>query len=214
MVRVAGLFEQLDAGIDARGPDGLAPAEQIDAIQARVLELDRRLHRCFEQGLRPGLEGHGIRIVGLESASGGRAPRDRHALPRAGVPRPDAAGDRPGAAIPLHLQPLAEPWRAAARPRERWRDHRPRQGAEGAARPLPAARARRERRSCRWRRRSPPTSTRSSPAPRLSITGTSGSRATPTSPSPTRRTTCSRRSRTRFAGAASARSCGWRWRPA
>ena len=40
MVRVAGLFDQLDAGIDARGPDGLAPSEQIDAIQARVLELD------------------------------------------------------------------------------------------------------------------------------------------------------------------------------
>ena len=48
MVRVAGLFDQLDAGIDARGPDGLAPGEQIDAIQARVLELDRRLHRCFD----------------------------------------------------------------------------------------------------------------------------------------------------------------------
>src|SRR5919112_1317650 len=42
MVRVAGLFDQLDAGIDARGPDGLAPSSQIDAIQAKVLELDRR----------------------------------------------------------------------------------------------------------------------------------------------------------------------------
>src|SRR3954447_12923767 len=40
MVRVAGLFDQLDAGIDARGPDGTAPSEQIDAIQRRVLELD------------------------------------------------------------------------------------------------------------------------------------------------------------------------------
>ncbi|HKT83095.1 MAG TPA: polyphosphate kinase 1 [Solirubrobacterales bacterium] len=69
MVRVAGLFDQLDAGIDARGPDGLRPGEQIDAIQARVLALDRRLHACFEGKLRPALEQEGIRIVSLDSAS-------------------------------------------------------------------------------------------------------------------------------------------------
>jgi polyphosphate kinase len=69
MVRVAGLFDQLDAGIDARGPDGLGPGEQIDAIQARVLELDGRLHACFEGELRPALEEHGIRVVSLDSAS-------------------------------------------------------------------------------------------------------------------------------------------------
>jgi polyphosphate kinase len=68
MVRVAGLFDQLDAGIDARGPDGLAPGEQIDAIHARVLELDQRLHTCFDGTLRPALEEHGIRIVSLDSA--------------------------------------------------------------------------------------------------------------------------------------------------
>ncbi len=69
MVRVAGLFEQLDAGIDARGPDGLRPGEQIDAIQARVLELDKRLHACFDGKLRPALAEEGIRIVSLGSAS-------------------------------------------------------------------------------------------------------------------------------------------------
>ncbi|HKB51105.1 MAG TPA: polyphosphate kinase 1 [Solirubrobacterales bacterium] len=69
MVRVAGLFDQLDAGIDARGPDGLASREQIDAIQPRVLELDTRLHSCFNGTLRPALEEHGVRIVSLETAS-------------------------------------------------------------------------------------------------------------------------------------------------
>jgi len=69
MVRVAGLFDQLDAGIDARGPDGMAPSEQIDAIQARVLELDTRLHGCFDGVLRPALEQQGIRIVSLGTAS-------------------------------------------------------------------------------------------------------------------------------------------------
>jgi polyphosphate kinase len=69
MVRVAGLFDQLDAGIDAHGPDGLPPREQIDAIQPRVLELDTRLHSCFNGTLRPALEEHGVRIVSLETAS-------------------------------------------------------------------------------------------------------------------------------------------------
>jgi polyphosphate kinase len=69
MVRVAGLFDQLEAGIDARGPDGLGPGELIDAIQARVLELDRRLNRCFVGTLRPAMEREGIRIVSLETAT-------------------------------------------------------------------------------------------------------------------------------------------------
>ncbi|MGN6255682.1 MAG: polyphosphate kinase 1 [Solirubrobacterales bacterium] len=69
MVRVAGLFDQLDAGIDARGPDGLAPSEQIDAIQQRVLELDDRLCHCFGAVLRPALAERGIKIVSLDTAS-------------------------------------------------------------------------------------------------------------------------------------------------
>ncbi|HEY8809592.1 MAG TPA: polyphosphate kinase 1 [Solirubrobacterales bacterium] len=69
MVRVAGLFDQLDAGIEAHGPDGLPPREQIDAIQPRVLELDTRLHSVFNGTLRPALEEHGVRIVSLETAS-------------------------------------------------------------------------------------------------------------------------------------------------
>ena len=70
MVRVAGLFDQLDAGIDARGPDGLTSSEQIDTLQPRVLELDTRLHSCFNGILRPALEEQGIRIVSMETASG------------------------------------------------------------------------------------------------------------------------------------------------
>jgi polyphosphate kinase len=69
MVRVAGLFDQLDAGIEARGPDGLTPKQQIDAIQQRVLELDDQLCHCFGANLRPALEEQGIRIVTLDIAS-------------------------------------------------------------------------------------------------------------------------------------------------
>jgi polyphosphate kinase len=76
MVRVAGLFDQLDAGIQARGPDGLNPTEQIDAIQRRVLELDDRLCRCFGATLRPALAERAIRIVTLDSAS----PQERREI--------------------------------------------------------------------------------------------------------------------------------------
>jgi polyphosphate kinase len=69
MVRVAGLFDQLDAGIEPRGPDGLTPKQQIDTIQQRVLDLDDRLCRCFGTDLRPALEEHGVRIVTLDTAT-------------------------------------------------------------------------------------------------------------------------------------------------
>jgi polyphosphate kinase len=70
MVRVAGLHDQVDAGVDARGPDGMSAAEQIAAIRERVIELRRRLENCFERDLRPSLAEHGIRIISYDSASG------------------------------------------------------------------------------------------------------------------------------------------------
>ncbi len=66
MVRVAGLWDQVDAGIDARGPDGLSPREQIEAIRSRTLELDRRLDRVLSSDLRHSLADHGIRIASIE----------------------------------------------------------------------------------------------------------------------------------------------------
>ncbi len=69
MVRVAGLWDQVDAGIDARGPDGLSPREQIATIRDRTLELDKRLHDCFDGILRPELEEQGIRLISLDTAT-------------------------------------------------------------------------------------------------------------------------------------------------
>ena len=69
MVRVAGLTDQVEAGVESHGPDGLLPSEQIEAIRKKVLELDERLHDCFEGTLRPALAEHGISIVSLGSAS-------------------------------------------------------------------------------------------------------------------------------------------------
>ena len=48
MVRVAGLRDQIDAGVENPGQDGLTPSETIALIRERVLELGRRLSDCFE----------------------------------------------------------------------------------------------------------------------------------------------------------------------
>lgn len=78
MVRVAGLWDQVDAGIDARGPDGLSPREQIQAIRSRSLELDRRLTGVFDQVLRPELAEKGIKVARLSDLNGTeRAELDR-----------------------------------------------------------------------------------------------------------------------------------------
>jgi polyphosphate kinase len=78
MVRVANLHDQLEAGVDARGADGMSPNAQIDAIRERVLDQRERLAGCFERELRPALAEHGIRIISPERAS----PDERQELDR------------------------------------------------------------------------------------------------------------------------------------
>jgi polyphosphate kinase len=70
MVRVAGVHDQIDARIDARGPDGLSPTEVLQGIAERVRELDRRHARQFSEVVRPELADHDIRIISCaESAA-------------------------------------------------------------------------------------------------------------------------------------------------
>jgi polyphosphate kinase len=59
-VRVAGLQEQLDAGIRTRSPDGLDPAEALRAIRAQVRELMERQTTAFTKDIAPALEEAGI----------------------------------------------------------------------------------------------------------------------------------------------------------
>jgi polyphosphate kinase len=67
MVRVAGLHDQVEAGIDARAPDGLSPSQTVERITERTRELGRRHSRDFEEGIRAALAEHGIRIVDCEN---------------------------------------------------------------------------------------------------------------------------------------------------
>ena len=65
MVRVAGLHDQIDAGVENPTQDGLIPSQTIGLIREQVLRQGRRLADCFEGRLRPELAVQGIRIVSV-----------------------------------------------------------------------------------------------------------------------------------------------------
>src|SRR3954462_7907935 len=69
MVRVAGHHDQVDAGIEGRGPDGLTANETIDQVAERVRGLDQRHIDLWEKEIRPALDEHGIRIVNCEECN-------------------------------------------------------------------------------------------------------------------------------------------------
>ena len=86
MVRVAGLHDQVESKIDARGADAMAAADVIELIRQRTIELRQRLCRCFAEEIRPALAEHGIRIISLDDANargagGGRAPLPSQVFP-------------------------------------------------------------------------------------------------------------------------------------
>ena len=78
MVRVAGVHDQVDARIDARGPDGLPPTQVLAGIAERVTDLDRRHARQFSEVVQPELAEHGIRIVSCEESEAPAELIERH----------------------------------------------------------------------------------------------------------------------------------------
>jgi polyphosphate kinase len=69
MVRVAGLHDQVDAGIDARGPDGLSARETLERITQRHDELCGRHSAAWENEVRPALAAEGIRVMDVGDCS-------------------------------------------------------------------------------------------------------------------------------------------------
>jgi polyphosphate kinase len=63
MVRVAGLHDQVEAGIAKPLQDGRTPSDTLEAIRRVVREHVGRQSRCLEHDLRPALAEHGVRIV-------------------------------------------------------------------------------------------------------------------------------------------------------
>jgi polyphosphate kinase len=66
MIRVAGLHDQVDAGITTPKADGRTPSEVLDAIRQKVVPLVERQCRTLEHDLRPALAEHDIRLVGVD----------------------------------------------------------------------------------------------------------------------------------------------------
>lgn len=62
-IRVAGLQEQVEAGVVKTSPDGLTPAEQLEGIHLRAQELSAAAAALFTSELVPALEKERIRIV-------------------------------------------------------------------------------------------------------------------------------------------------------
>jgi len=75
MVRVAGLHDQIDAGIETPLQDGRTPLQTIAEIRRVVREHTARQGRCLEHELRPALAEHGIRIVGIGDVSSSEGER-------------------------------------------------------------------------------------------------------------------------------------------
>jgi polyphosphate kinase len=69
MVRVAGLKRQVEKGVSDPGPDGMSSSEQLRAIRASVIRLNRGAQECWSKELVPALEQAGVRILNYADLS-------------------------------------------------------------------------------------------------------------------------------------------------
>lgn len=62
MIRVAGVRQQIEAGVVDESPDGMSPEEILEAIHARTVPMVHAMSECFNGTLRPLLEAEDIFI--------------------------------------------------------------------------------------------------------------------------------------------------------
>ena len=70
MVRVAGLKQQVEAGVTEVSPDGRTPAQQLDAVRQEAAALMAAARDCLEERLLPELATAGIRVLDYRSLEG------------------------------------------------------------------------------------------------------------------------------------------------
>jgi len=63
MIRLAGLKQQVAAGVREVGPDGLTPAEQLVAVRRVANEIKHEGHRVWRDRLMPALRAEGIHVL-------------------------------------------------------------------------------------------------------------------------------------------------------
>jgi polyphosphate kinase len=69
MIRVAGIENQVDAGIQKRTIDGFTPAEQLEQIRNEVLKQLIQQHDCLYNNILPLLSDEGITFAGYSELS-------------------------------------------------------------------------------------------------------------------------------------------------
>ncbi|HEX8976431.1 MAG TPA: polyphosphate kinase 1 [Solirubrobacteraceae bacterium] len=78
MIRVAGVHDQVDARVDARGPDGLTPPNVLARIAEKTRQLDRRHSRQWSEVICPALSEAGIRITNCRASGAPPEDIERH----------------------------------------------------------------------------------------------------------------------------------------
>ena len=63
MVRVAGIWRQIDAGITQPGVDGLTPKGMLEEVSRRIHDLAHRQHELFQEVIKPLMVKEGIFIL-------------------------------------------------------------------------------------------------------------------------------------------------------
>ncbi|MGB7272828.1 MAG: polyphosphate kinase 1 [Geitlerinemataceae cyanobacterium] len=63
MVRVAGLKQQVEAGVIKLTPDGCTPQQQLARIRERLYPMVVQQHKHFQTELRPSLTHHGVHLL-------------------------------------------------------------------------------------------------------------------------------------------------------
>jgi polyphosphate kinase len=66
MIRVAGLEDQLEAGVTDTKADGRTPKQVLRALRERLVDLYARQARCVDEAIRPRLARCGIELLTLE----------------------------------------------------------------------------------------------------------------------------------------------------
>src|SRR4051794_2607768 len=79
MVRIAGVHDQIEAGVDVRRADGLSPVETLHQVHVRARELMQRHVADYENVVKPALGEQGIRLVDCAECS----PDELEAVDRA-----------------------------------------------------------------------------------------------------------------------------------
>ena len=136
-VRVSGLQEQVVAGRPHHArPTGRRPAEQLDAIRARIDELvTRQAERVHQARSRRRSPTSASPSRTGPSSTTTTASTSSRCSTRSVFPVLTPTRGRPRAPVPVHLEPLAQPrGRQVLRPDDRRAAVRAREGAAAAAR--------------------------------------------------------------------------------